>query len=141
MRSGCPGATPPQFGATRPLVIDSSRTKLGLVAIGPGMGSSNGAGMTWPRISPPGLAVVCTLTYHWPLRIWVSCAALTVAEPTIGLPLGSPISTPAETHCSAAPWKCAAVCAADNPLNVIFQLNRFVVVSSVAVPLPVAGVV
>src|SRR5437868_394383 len=76
-------------------------------------------GTTWPRISPPGLALVWTLTYHLPARrsaIWSSVSTL---EPVAGLgtlpmPIGT--TTGALAPGVAGPWKCAAVASPVSPL-------------------------
>lgn len=73
--------------------------------------------VSWPRISPPGLAAVWMFTYHRPaLRspIWLSVMA---DEPLIGLANGgvSGMATPAALPTGAGPWKWAMVGAPERP--------------------------
>ena len=50
--------------------------------------------ITWPRISPPLLAAVCTFTYRLPASRSFICASVSVAVPCTGLVgLGPPIGT------------------------------------------------
>jgi len=73
--------------------------------------------VTWPRISPPGLAAVCMLTYHLPACRSAACASVKVASPLIGdlvTVIGSP--TPALAPASAGPWKWAATASPVRPL-------------------------
>src|SRR6185295_19548191 len=67
--------------------------------------------LTWPRISPPGLAAVCRLTYQRPALSWSTWACVRVAEPSIGLAI-EPVkgrTTPAFAPSAAGPWKWPAV--------------------------------
>lgn len=43
---------------------------------------------TWPRISPPGCSLVCTLKYHLPASRSFAWSAVRVAVPLIGLTMG-----------------------------------------------------
>ena len=59
---------------------------------------------TWPRISPPLLASVCTLIYHLPAANSAACASVNVAEPSMGLVMPAMgTTTPALFPCSAGP--------------------------------------
>lgn len=66
------------------------------------------ANTTWPRISPPGFAVVCTLKYTPPLRRLVICAGVRVQRKLEKEPVGNAQATapftPATPEC-----RCAAV--------------------------------
>src|SRR5664279_4665689 len=73
--------------------------------------------VSWPRISPPLLAAVWTLTYMSPSIRALAWASLSVAEPSKLGPLGLiGTMTPAFLPSAAGPWKWAAVAGPVRPL-------------------------
>jgi hypothetical protein len=102
-------------------------------------------GITCPRISPPGLACVCTLTYHSPAVNCCACSGVSVALPLIGLGTGAPFSLNQITGgaflpSDAGPWKCAIVAGPESPLEVTLHISIRVAWSKVRSAVPVAVV-
>src|ERR1035441_10885155 len=102
-------------------------------------GSPGRSYLTWPRISPPGLAAVCRLTYQRPLLTCSTCAAVSAIKPVIGLASGpaNGTTTPALAPGMDGPWKWPAVTGAVTPEYVNVHLRTLPSSSTRAVPVPV----